>query len=215
MYTKVQFSMADRINSAKTQTTDITNIDQAPKSVSTDTNVPSLNVDTQQIDNAGTDISQKRSDANTATNPSKINNATKAASDISYERPGDTTYPNEQDPTKTTPTPTKKGFTEKLLDAQMASRFKDNTNRPTDNAPIDYPKNQADNLNKPIPANSTLTRPTPNTFDPGIIGTRDPQQPSGDVLGNIPRATPGSTPGPAYSPPTQMKPPKFNMPKFK
>lgn len=207
--------MADRINSAKEQTANKTNLDRAPNRVNPDLTVPQINADTQQIDQAGTQVNQGQKDAITATNPGKINASTQGAKNIEYNKPLDSTYPTEPDPGKQVPTPNNKGFTEKLLDAQMAAKLSDNTNRPTAAPAADYPKDQGNDINKPIPANRAPNRPNTPGFNPVNIMAIEPQQPAGDALGNIPGSNNGGVPGPTYNAPKPVSMPKISMPKFK
>lgn len=223
-YTGVNFSLADKINSAKVQTTNRNDTTQVPNRVTPSPGDPTMNVDTSNIDQAGSNITQQQNTATDATSPTKSNEITAKASSTQYQKPTDATFPREVDPNKVTPTPKSKGFAERLLDAQMASKLTD-TNRPQPNAiSTDYPTEQGNNINKPQPDDNTPTRPNTGVFDPSSIGTINPKAPSGDSLGNIPGGPPGATPesalGPIYSPPMPFKPakglttPKINLPKF-
>lgn len=226
-WTGVNFSLADKINSAKTQTTDRTNTSQVPTRVNPSPGDPSLSVDTSNIDTAGSNIAQQQSTAIDATSPVKSNQIANKTGELTYQKPTDTVYPRETDPGKVTPTPKTKGFAERLLDAQMTSKLTDN--RPQQNTVhAEYPKEQGSNINTSQPEDNTPTRPNPGVFDPRGISTINPKAPSGDPLGNIPGGTPGATPegslGPIYTPPMPFKThttakgftaPKLNLPKFK
>jgi hypothetical protein len=227
-YTGVNFSLADKINSAKTQTTARNNTSDVPTRVNPSPGDPSMSVDTSNIDNAGTNISQQQNTATDATSPAKSREVANKAKDLEYQKPLDATYPREADPGKVIPTPKSKGFAQRLLDAQMANNLID-TNRPQPNTrTAEYPKEQGTNINKPQPEDNTPTRPNPGVFDPSGISTINPKAPSGDLLGNIPGDAPGTTPegalGPLYTAPGQYKAPntpkgftapKLNLPKFK
>ena len=207
--------MADRINSAKEQTTGKTNLDQVPTQINPNPGDTNIQVDTTQIDTAGQQVNQQQLDANAATAPDKVKTQTQSAKNIEYNKPLDSTYPTEPDPGKQVPKPNNKGFMERLLDAQIASKLTDNTSRPAGNTQADYPKDQGNDINKPTTQANTPTRPNITGFDPANIMAIEPQQPSWEGQGNIPRATPGGVPGPKYSPPVQASMPKINMPKFK
>lgn len=221
MFNKVNFSMADRINSLKAETSNRNDVSAVPTRVNAKPGDSNLNLDTSAIDNAGSDVGAKQAEANTATSPEQSNTIAQKATGLEYTKPDSPEYPTETDPGKVTPTPKKKGFTERLLDAQMASMLSDNTGRPANNnQTAEYPKEQSKDLNKPQPQDNTPNRPNTQGFNPASIGTIDPQQPSGDVLGNIPGAAPGATPGPLYSAPgaykgpAAFKSPRLNFPKL-
>lgn len=215
--------MADRINSAKEQTANKTNLNGVPTDANQDLMVAPIKADTQQIDQAGTQVNQGQKDALDATNPGKINASTQGAKNIEYNKPLDSTYPTEPDPAKQVPTPQKKSFTEKLLEAQMANKLQDTTGRPTGAMQPDYPKGQGNDIDQSIPDNKIPNRPNTPAFNPRGPNAIDPQQPPGDalgtlprdVLGNIPGATGGAALGPTYNPPKPTSMPKFSMPKFK
>jgi hypothetical protein len=227
-YTGVNFSLADKINSAKTQTTDRTDTTQIPTRVNPSPGDPSLSVDTSNIDNAGSYVSQRQSTATDATSPAKTTQIANKTSELTYQKPTDSVYPRENDPGKIIPSPKTKGFAERLLDAQMSNYLTDNKRPTPSNTTSEYPKEQGTHINNSQPEDNMITRPNPGIFDPSSIGTINPKAPSGDPLGNIPGGTPGATPegslGPLYTPPAIFKAPtspkgfttpKINLPKFK
>lgn len=205
-FTGVNFSLSDRINSAKTESSNKNDISAVPSKP--DINIGDTNIDTNTsaIDSAGKDVGAQRDSANNATSPEAASEQSKNSS-LQYEKPESPEFPKETDPGKERPVPKKKGFMERLLDRQMESMMADTSGRPagestnTDN----YPKDQGKDINKPLPADNTPQRPNPQGFDPGNINTNSPQAPSGDRLeglpGDIPGATSGALLGPIYSSP--------------
>lgn len=184
-----------------------------------------MDLNGSEIDSAGANVAKQQQSAQDATSPNKADQTGRDAAKTEYTKPAPPEFPAEKDPGVKKPIPKNKGFKERLMDKAMASQLKDSSNRPeSKNDEAEYPKNQGNDINKPQPVDNTPSRPNPGIFDPSTIGTINPKQPSGDVLGNIPGGAPGSRPevnrGPAYQPPPAFKstgaaPPKINLPKFK
>lgn len=211
----LNFSMADRINAAKTSTTGI-NDNAAPKSVNAKPGNSNINANTNDIDQAGKNVQSKSTEGTNATNNANINQKLGDASNITYEKQQDTEFPKESDPGKQPPTPKNKSFSEALLDKQMASRL--NSNKPdTKTSESVYPQKQTEGINRPQPDDTTPSRPQPRPFDPQGIDQGRSQAPSGDVLGNIPGGRPAVNLGPNWtkSAPSSFKPSSLPKPKFK
>ena len=201
-FTGVKFSMADRINSAKTETTGKNDISQAPTRQNPspgDTTVQRPN--TSKIDSAGSDLNTKQDNASDSTRADAAEKQVDAANNLQYEKPEEAEFPKEKDPQKTKPVPKKKGFMESLLESQMQDMMtgKQDGRPDSKSQNKDYPKG-AEDPNKPLPADNTPSRPKPQGFDPSSIGTRDPQAPPGDRM-DAPWNNPEVNLGPKYSAP--------------
>lgn len=210
-FTGVNFSMADRINSAKTETSNKNDISQAPTRQNPspgDSTVQTPN--TSNIDSAGDNIANDQNGAVTKTNSDSADKQLNTATSLQYEKPGEPEFPEEKDPGKTKPIPKKKGFMESLIESQMQDAMSGKQgDRPDSSAKqADYPKG-AEDPNKPLPADNTPTRPNPQGFDPGRIGTRDSQAPPGDRM-DAPWNNPEVNLGPKYSAPGGPR--AINMP---
>lgn len=207
MYRPLNFSMADRIAAAKTVTTGKTSISDIPSSIDANPGATQLSANTQAIDQAGQQVQNRQSNATDATSSTAINKTTAETNKLTYNKPGDSTYPNEKDPGKVKPTPQNKTFTERLLDNQLQAKLNSGPDRTQTNAQYtEYPKDQATDINKPQPTSNTPTRPNMGGFDPATIQGSSQGQPPGDLLTGVPGMIPGVNLGPKYSPVGQFKP---------
>ncbi len=211
----LNLSIADRITAAKTSTVGI-NDNSAPTQLNANPGNSHINANTDQIDQAGQNVNAKTIEANSATNNSNINDKLGDPSTKTYNKPLDAEFPKETNPSRQTPTPKNRSFSEALLDKQMASKL--SSNRPNTNTQSsEYPKGQTDGINRPQPEDNTPGRPQARPFDPQGIDQGSSQAPSGDVLENIPRGRPQVNLGPNWS---QSAPASFKLsslpkPKFK
>lgn len=224
MYTKLNFSISDRVEAAKTQTSDKTNVEAVPKTVNPSPGNPTIQKpDTGNIDKAGTDVNAKQGEANSATTPSKVKQSSAETKDLTYDKQLDPEFPNEKDPGKKEPTPKNKTFTERLLDNQMQSMMSKDTGQPANSKEpqqTEYPKGQGQDVNKPQPTNNTPSRPKTGGFNPSAIKAPPTQQPSGKPLTSVPQERPGVDLGPKYTSPGAFKPQNIKIrpiqpPKFK
>lgn len=221
-YTGVNFSLSDRIEAAKTQTSDKTSIDSVPSKVNPSPGSPNIAApDMDGIDNAGSNVNSKQSEANTATSKSTVKQNIGDTQNLTYDKQLDPEYPTEKDPGKTIPKPKNKTFTERLLDNQMQSQLgKDNGQPATNIQPTEYPKGQAQDINKPTPTDNTPSRPKTTGFNPSAIKGPNTRQPSGKLPESVPQGRPGVDLGPKYTSPGTFKPQNIKIrpitpPKFK
>lgn len=220
MYRPLNFSMADRINAAKSATTNKTSTSDIPGSINANPGSTQMSTNTQSLDQAGQGVNAEQGKANQATSQTAQNAKTLQTNNLTYNRPGEPTYPNEKDPAVVTPKPQNKTFTERLLDNQLQAGL-NGPDRPVNNAQnTEYPKDQAADINKPQPADNTPTRPNTGGFDPATIQGSTQRQPPGDLLTSVPGMIPGVNLGPKYSPvgqykPIGIKPSSIPKPKFR
>jgi hypothetical protein len=206
MYRPLNFSMADRIAAAKTSTNNKTDIAAVPGKVNANPGSTQMSPNTQSLDQAGQSVNGEQGKANQATSQEAQNAKTAETNKLTYNRPGEPTYPNEKDPAKTTPKPQNKTFTERLLDNQLQAKL-NGPDRPVNNTQnTEYPKDQAADINKPQPTDNTPTRPNMKGFDPAAIQGSSQEQPSGDLLTGVPGMIPVAKLGPKYSTIGQFKP---------
>ena len=200
-FTGVNFSLADRINSAKSETSNKNDISASPDNVQAKPGDSTMKADTSQLDAAGENTAKQSDRANNATSTEKQDNTSSKADKLQYEKQNDPEFPKDGNPETTTPKPKKKGFSERLLEKGMASMMEDKSGRPSnEGTETDYPKDQAGDINKPQPEDNTPRRPNTPGFDPGKIKARDAKQPQGDLM-DAPWDAPGVNLGPSYKAP--------------
>jgi hypothetical protein len=224
IYNKLNFSISDRVEAAKTQTTDKTNTDAVPSKVNPSPGSSTITPpDTGGIDRAGSDVNSKQGEANTATSKTAVKQNTANSQNTTYDKQLDPEYPAEKDPGKTEPKPKNKTFTERLLDSQMQSMLNKDSGQPassTEAQPHEYPKGQGQDINKPMPSDNTPSRPKTGGFNPAAIKGPNTQQPSGKLPESVPQGRPGVDLGPKYTSPGTFKPQNIKIrpitpPKFK
>lgn len=200
-FTGVNFSLADRINSAKSETSNKNDISAAPDNVTAKPGDSNIKANTSQLDTAGENTAKQSDRANNATSTERQDNTASKADKLQYEKQNDPEFPKDGNPETTTPKPKKKGFAERLLEKGMANMMEDKSGRPNnESTQTDYPKDQTRDINKPQPEDNTPRRPNTPGFDPSNIGTIDPQPPQGDLL-DAPWNAPGVNLGPSYKAP--------------
>ena len=221
-YSPLNFSMSDRIESAKTSTTNKNNTDQVPVKNNAKPGETQLSTNTSDIDSIGTQVNSKQNEANNATSPSKAKEQTGETGNLTYERQSDPEFPNEKDPGITEPKPKNKTFTERLLDSQTQSMMSKNSGQPEnkESTETEYPKDQAKDINKPQPTDNTPSRPKTAGFNPASIKSPNPKQPPGTSLTGVPQDRPGVALGPKYTSPEAFKPQNIKIrpispPRFK
>lgn len=217
MFQKINISIADKIEASKNNASDPnistnsvpSHVDGSPG----DSTVSQPNL--SGINSAGTDVSQKQSEAQTGTNPQARSAA--IPKDIQYENPQDAEFPTEQDPQKQTPTPKKKGFMESLIEAKATDYMQSQMNTPEANNGTKGKTVEDPNIAKQ-PDNKRVEKPKTQTWSPKGSGSNDPGLPNQDLMDGIidRRNDPQYTNRP-YTP-IQYKAPKitpFRMPKLK
>lgn len=222
MYNPLNFSISDRVEAAKTSTTDKTHVDAIPGKVNPSPGSSTIAPpDTSGINTAGTDVAAKQTMAQDGTSKSKIRENRGDTSNLTYNKQTDPEYPTEIDPSKKEPKPKNKTFTERLLDNQMQSYLnKESAQPPSNTQTTEYPKDQGQDINKPQPVDNTPSRPKTGGFDPSAIKAPPTQQPSGKLLTSVPQERPGVDLGPKYTSPGAFKPQNIKIrpitpPKFK
>jgi len=138
--------------------------------------------DLSDINNAGPNISQQQTDAQSQTSSKERSAA--IPPDQQYENLQDSEFPKEHDPSKEAPVPKKKGFMASLIEAkateymqkQMSTPEADNGARGHD---VPEPNIQG------APDNKNTERPNPTTWKPETNRRNDPQMPNQDLMDGI------------------------------
>jgi len=218
MFQKINISIADKIEASKNNASDpnisTASIPSAVDGSPGDSAISQPNL--SGINSAGPDVSQQQSKAQTSTNPQARSAA--IPSDIQYENPQDSEFPEEQDPQKQKPTPKKKGFMESLIEAKATDYMQSKMNTPeaqngTKGKTIEDP-----NISKQ-PDNKRVDKPNTQTWSPKSTASNDPGLPNQDLMDGI---IDSRNNNPTYTNkpynPIHYKAPKiapFHMPKLK
>jgi hypothetical protein len=227
-----QISISDRVNAAKTQTSNKTDTSSVPSSI--DPSPGNSNIahpDTSQLDSAGANVNQQTQQGNKATSDSVRKSNNPAAQNVQYDK--QTVSSEDQAPTASkkeelsnTPQPKSKGFKESLIDAQMANMMGDKTGGNKGSIDSDFGHNNgnpSENING-APDSEPIKRTQTPPYDPSRIGVKEPQKfpiTSFDKSPNGPQYTaPEQDLGPQYkqkgisAPKVRFNTPKINTPRF-
>lgn len=227
-----QISISDRVNAAKTQTTNRTDTSSVPSSIDPSPGNSNIaNPDTSQLDSAGANVNQQTQQGNKATSDSVRKSNNPANQNLQYDK--QSLSAEDQAPTASresdiarTPQPKSKGFRESLIDAQMGSMLSDKTGGDRGSIDRDFGHNNGDpseNINR-APESEPIKRTQTPQYDPSRNRVEEPQKfpiTSFDRSPNGPQYTATEQDlGPQYvqkgisAPKVRFNSPKINTPRF-
>ena len=227
-----QISISDRVNAAKTQTTNKTDTSSVPSSINPSPGNSNIaNPDTSTLDNAGANVNQQTQQGNKATSDSARKSNNPAAQNVQYDK--QTVSSEDQAPTAgskedlaNTPPPKSKGFKESLIDAQMGSMMSNKTGGDRGTIDSDFGHNNGDpseNING-APDSEPIKRTQTPQYDPSNNRVKEPSKFPITSFDRSPDTAPYKAPkqdlGPQYkekntsTPKIRFNSPKINAPKI-
>lgn len=228
-----QISISDRVNAAKTQTSNKTDTSSVPSSLNPSPGDSSISpIDASGINKAGSDVNAQTQQGNKATSDTARKQNNPANQNVQYDKQTLSSSDQAQTPAKETdiaqtPQPRSKGFKESLIDAQMGNMIANNTGGDRGSIDSDFGHDNGDpnaNVNKQ-PDSAPIKRTGQKQYDPSNNKVQEPAPfpiTSFDKTNTMsPYKAPERDLGPAYkqksisAPNLRFNSPRINTPRFK